>query len=77
MSRSTLARRALGVAFAASLALTAGACSDDDGDGQIIDDDTQEDINDTGDEVEDGVDDAGDEIEEQIDEGAEEGDEGE
>ena len=72
--RSTLTRRILGVAFAASLAVTAGACGDDDD--ELINDEQQQDINEGGEDLEQEVEEGGDEVEQQIDEGAEEGEDG-
>lgn len=64
-----LNKTALALLFALMATFGAAACSDEDGDGETTDEETEQ--------IEDGVNDAGDEIEQQIDEGAEEGDEGE
>ena len=64
----TVMRTVAAGGLAGVLLLGAPACSDEDGDGNTADEETQE--------VEDRARDAGDEVEEQVDEGAEETQEG-
>ena len=64
----TVMRTVAAGGLAGVLLLGAPACSDEDGDGNTADEETQE--------VEDRARDAGDEVEEQLDEGAEETQEG-
>ena len=64
----TVMRTVAAGGLAGVLLLGAPACSDEDGDGNTADEETQE--------VEDRARDAGDEVEEQVEEGAEETQEG-
>ena len=64
----TVMRTVAAGGIAGVLLLGAAACSDEDGDGDTADEETEE--------LEDRTRDAGDEVEEQVDEGAEETQEG-
>lgn len=69
MQSTPLGRFGLAILFALMVTFGAAACSDEDGDGETTDEETEQ--------IEDTVDDGADEVEQQIDEGAEEGDDGE
>ena len=64
----TIKRTVAAGGLAGLLLVGAAACSDEDGDGNSADEETEE--------LEDRTRDAGDEVQDQVDEGAEEGQEG-